>query len=284
LRKSIALFVTLIFLSIIVTLINSIFGVYDKFTAQNVFYKSIAQNSLIIKNIKDILSDISDDINSNEDLDMLFQRYKLNYADTLLNIKISPLFDKININEISLTTQSPYIRKYLYDILEFYNVKDPEYFIDLIEDTIDSDTEEKNAFSEIKLTNPEFPNGKIYSYKHFEKILKFYANERRDKNIFKIPWRKLIYFGEKKLYPIDCERIDKNIASYLGLVFNVYSCEEISRYEENKKIIEKLDIISFDKTHTYFIKTEINYNAQNIKIIYDVSSKKVINIGYDTIY
>ena len=153
------------------------------------------------------------------------------------------LFDKININEIALKKTKPFIKQYLLNILSTYNIKDPEYFIDLILDTIDSDKEERNAYSEIKLIDPSFPNGKIYSFKHFKKILKFYAQQRRDKDIFKIPWKKLIYFGDKKIYPIDCKRINKNIATFLGLVFEEYSCKEILNYDENKKLIKNLDII-----------------------------------------
>jgi len=284
LRKSIALLSALLFISIIIVIINSIYNIYTKFNEQNTIYKNITQNSLLIKDIKKFLSNVSDDINSSDDLDLLFSSFMLNINNTKLNITISPVFDKININEIALKKTKPFIKQYLLNILSTYNIKDPEYFIDLILDTIDSDKEERNAYSEIKLIDPSFPNGKIYSFKHFKKILKFYAHERRDEDIFKIPWKKLIYFGDKKIYPIDCKRINKNIATFLGLVFEEYSCKEILNYDENKKLIKNLDIISFNKKTPYFIKVTIHYDTENFKLIYDINSKKVIDLEYYPLY
>jgi len=281
LRKSIALLITLMFLSIVIVIIGSVFNIYDKLVKQSSFYKDIAQNSLIIRDIENILSNISNNINSTDDLNILFRTFQINLNDKIINVKISPLFDKVNINEL-LKKKS--VKRYIYNICEDYMLKDIQYFLNLLEDTIDTDLEERNYLSEIKLINKNFQNGKIYSYKHLKKIVQFYAQKTGDKNIFNIPWKKFIYFADNKVYPIDCDRLGEKKAKYLGLIFNMYSCKEIKRYEENKKIIKNLDIISFNKNKPYFIEIMINYDKQKIDIIYDLNSKKAINIEYSAVY
>jgi len=62
----------------------------------------------LTKDIKKFLSNVSDDINSSDDLDLLFNSFTLNIDNKKLNIIISPVFDKININEIALKNKTFY--------------------------------------------------------------------------------------------------------------------------------------------------------------------------------
>ena len=244
----------------------------------------MTQNSLLVKDTVEIMNKISKDINSSEDLNILFNNYSVNLHNIKITITVSPLLNKININEIALKQQKPYIVNFLINIAQYYNVQDPIYLTDLIEDTVDKDKDERNAYSEIVLENPSFVNGKIYSYEHFKQILTFYSEQRRDDSVFKIPWKKYIYFGSIRKTPVDCERLDKLTASFLGLVFDEYSCEEIKSFEENKKIIDSLDIITFNKKKPYPVKINIKYNNEHIKMIYDINYKKVEKLEYDPVY
>jgi hypothetical protein len=61
-RKSVALFLTLIFLTIILGVVGSIIGIYREISKSG-FEKNISQNSVLIINIKSILDNITKDLN-----------------------------------------------------------------------------------------------------------------------------------------------------------------------------------------------------------------------------
>ncbi len=277
-KKSIALLAVLGFIIIIIGLSTGILKLYEKFSSTS--YSYISQNSLILKNIKKTLNNALKEIN-NSDIQNIFTTYPPIVSkdeNFILNIEISPVNDKININNLIENNKTNiYILNTLSNILEYYEILDPLFFEDLLLDTLDLDTLERDAYSEIILYK-EFQNGTIYNYKHFKEILDYYANIKNDKNIYKIPWDKYIFFGDKKKYILDCNLIDKNLAKFIGLEFknDIISCENL--IENN--LTQNLNIKPFDKNNSYLIKVDTNYflNNQkyNLSFFYNTKTKKAI--------
>jgi len=272
-------------MTILLGIVGAIVGIYNKIS-QNSFEKDISQNSMLIMNIKDILDNISNDINGS-DIQKLYNTFPVSSSDGNFRalIQIKPLFDKIDINEYADKNRKKYIDRFLDNILEFYQLKDPILFKSLIEDTIDNDDIERVGDSEIKLKNPFFKNGKIYSYKHFKQILDYYSKTAEDKTVYKIPWKKLVYFGDGNEM-IDCNIIKSQVAKFLGLMYDEenLNCKSLQNDDENKDILKKLSIIPFNKKISYLVDIKINYNNENLNILYDINKKRIKDIKSSSIY
>ena len=280
-RKSIALFLTVIFITVIMAVLSGIFAVYQKFTKDS-FYKSISQNSILIKNIKSTLDNISKDING-IDIKNIFQTFPISSKDGNFRalITIKPMFDRVDINEIN---KNKYVKKYLESILEYYQTADPVLFESIILDTIDLDTKERVGGSEIVLNRAFFKQGRIYNYTHFKEILDYYVKLTNDKSVYKIPWQKLFIFGNGNSI-IDCNLISKTVAKFLGLQYNEnINCKSLNSFKENKNIIQNLNIIPFNKNIIYPIKINILYNKENLSLIYNINQKRIENIKNNILY
>ena len=279
-KKAIALFLTLIFITAIMAILGGIFAVYQKFTKDK-FYKNISQNSILIQNTKSILKTILKDINQSK-IQYILNTFPISSKDGNFRalIKITPLLNRVDINEIN---KNSLIKKYLENILEYYQTVDPIFFENLILDTIDKDKKERSGGSEIILKNPFFKEGKIYNYSHFKEILDYYVKFTNDKSVYKIPWQKLIFFGNGNSV-IDCNIMNKNVAKFLELKFNNISCKNLKSFKENSQIMQKLNIIAFNKNINYPIKINILYSDENLTLIYDINKQRIENIKSNILY
>jgi len=289
-RKSVALMITLFFLLSSIYILNVILKYYEKHSSQaKPVY--IGENSLIIKNTLQTFSKMSDQIKTSEDLQKIFTTVPLSSKEGKFRIlyTIEPLFNKIDINTFFFKNKiNPYIENYIDNILSYYQIKNPVLFKDLLLDTIDTDNKEREAYSEIILQNPYFQNGKIYNIKHLKQIEKHYYQITNDKNIFNIPWEKLVFFGNGQKHIIECNLLDKNVIKFLGLKYNNGITCKALQTAENNETIKNLNIIAYDENKSFWIKGEITYlinnQKQNIKIIYDIHNKKVISVESNPVY
>ena len=267
-RKSIALFLTLSFLTILLFILSLIFDVYQKETKQNFSY--IYQNSLNIKSILNILNKIDiKEINSSKDLKFIFKSLPISSKDGnfRLFIKIEPLFNRININKIVKNGKiNNSIYEYLQNILRYYNIKNSDMFIEYIIATIKGD----DLIKEIPYK--DYKKG-LFTKRKFQKLLNFF--KKYDKKITFIDWDKYLIF-EKKSY-LDCDLINKDVKKFLEIPQNS-NCKNINEYL-NKERLKELDIIPFNKQN--FL---INITLNSINIKYDLAKKKVISIENHPIY
>ncbi|ACM93391.1 hypothetical protein NAMH_0012 [Nautilia profundicola AmH] len=284
-KKSIALLITIFFLFIVLGIIGTILNLFDKYSSKENLY--ISQNSVILKQSLKTLSKLTEDIKTSKDLQKIFTTFSLSNKEGNFRIiyNITPIFNKIDINAIN--KKQIYLNDYLINILQYYNIMDPIFFINLIKDTIDKDKTEREGYSEIILKNPNFQNGKIYNYKHFKKILNYYFKITHDRNIFNIPWKKLIFFGNGNNHILECNFLTKDIVKFMGLTIDKPNCQNILT-NDNNQTINKYDIIEFTNNNSFWINVNIKYylNEQNytIDIVYDIHNKKVISIESHTIY
>jgi len=288
-KKSIALFVTISFLFIVVGILGTILYFSQKLTENKNFY--IAQNSVLIKGALETLGKITKEINSSDQLKAIFSTFPI--SDENGNFRavytITPLFDRVDLNSYLKNGKiNKTVDFYIDNILEYYEIQDPVFFKDLLLDTLDTDTEEREAYSEIILQNPDFQNGKIHSYEELYKIEKYYAKITEDKSIFEIPWKKLVFFGDGRKHIIECSLLNKKTAQFMGLVFEGKpTCKNILT-PQNKQMAEKFDIIEFNNTNDFWINVEIDYFYNElhhtIDIIYNIHNKKVVSVESDPVY
>ena len=284
-KKGIALLLTLGFIAILSALIAFVLSltnrVYDE--VNSVHIKN--QSSILFSDVKKLLDSYSDQIENDNDLTN-FLRGAPPFYDTKsklgLNVEITPLNNRININSILIDKKTDKnLIQFLRNVCEKYNILDPNFFISLILDTIDKDSLEREALSEISLQNLKYSNGAIYDMDQFTLLEKYYASTVQDKNIFKVPWKQLIYFGEKNSSILDCKRISKELAYLIGLDSENYTgCSNLNS-AENREISKKFNLKNFNKENNYYVLVKIYYQIAGIRdkisFIYNIKTKKVSN-------
>lgn len=289
-RKAVALFWAITFLLLILVLMASILGIYTSY--QKKFPPDIAQNSLLIRSVTKILDRTVKDINDSDTLQALFGTYPLGSSDGdfVATVNLKPLSNKININTYALKGINPYIDLFLTNLLRYYEIQDPQFFKDLLRDTLDKDLNEREGESEIRLYDPNFANGAIYSWRHFYKILDYYAQKRDDKTIFAVPWKELIYLGplqEESI--IDCNLLSQNIVQFLSLKHHTsIDCRNLRKFPENRAIMQALHIEPYEQGKNFWIAVDIIYHhhtqEENITLKYDLKTKKVQEIASNPLY
>ena len=288
-KKSVVLLIVLGFIVVLLTISGYLLNIYNKYIHSNNI--DITQDRLIIKDIKSILDTNLRDINGSDITNIFIAYPPIIENDFRLDIEISPIFNRININNYLINKKiDQNIDDMFTNLLSFYQVTEPILFKDLILDTLDLDTQEREGESEIISSNPNFQNGAIYNKKEFREILDYYATKAQDKSVYNIPWDKYIFFGKRSQKNIiDCNLIDKNLANFIGLQSNydIITCKNIQN-DDNKKILKAFNIQKFSHNIEYWINVDINYtknsNKHNLTMVYDIKSKKVIKIEKSTIY
>ena len=278
-KKGIALLLTLSFLIISLSIIGSVFLLYKKLTNNNFEY-SIAENSFIIESVSSKLKNIK--FNSSNDVDKLFfYKFSLEKNEFKVFVSFSPVFDRINLNNILRNNKlNDSMMNFLDLIFDKYNIEDSEFLKALILDTIDTDKEEREDKSEISLYEP-FENGQIYNQKQFQKIIDYYYNITKDKNIYKIPFKDIFSFNA--IYYTDCNHLSYDIKNILG----VQSCSDLKSLYD-KKFLRNLNIHSFNKKAPYYVWVNVvyfRYDKQfKIRFLYDIVNKKILKIDKKLVY
>jgi len=285
-KKAIALMIVLGFITLIISLLISIYAIYDKYSNNN-FEKTISQDSIIIHNITPILNNLSKKIKNDDDLKRICGKYPniLINDNIKMDVEITPLFNRININQFS--TKNIGINKFLDNIFDVYNISNIDFFKNLLLDTIDTDDKKREFNTEIKFENPYFQDGGIYSYKHFKMILNYFVKNTKDYNIYKVPWKKLFYFKTIKTNFIDCNFINKEFIKILGLDIENINCNTIKE-NIDKQLLKELAIIPFKTKNPFYLEITVKYYLNNIEsilyFIYDIKTKKVISFEKHPIY
>jgi hypothetical protein len=262
-KKSVTLFVTLLFIMAATFIVSQILNTYKK--ATSVSFEFIAQNTKIIQNIKTALKNTD----FNQTLSFFNKPLFISSknGDFRAKIEIYPVCT-ININDYLIKGKINKNIDALFDFLaDKYNIGDIIYLKDLILDSIDSDDKERSAYSEIKLQNPAFQDGGIYTYADFMQILEYYSKKAHDKSVFKIEWKKYFNFKKTQLFK---ECADKNIINL------------------NDQNITNFNIITYDaNVSSFIVGIKIAYvlrSSQKMNVFYDIKQKKVIDIEENPLY
>jgi hypothetical protein len=204
-----------------------------------------------------------------------------------LKIEVNSYADKININKLKKFKKSS--KKTIYDIiltiLTSYAVADPQYFISIILDSIDSDNKEIVFGSEIVNYDNNFEDGLIKSMVQFRQIILYYYTQTNDEHIFSIKWEDFIRFSGNG---IDINYIHPLLLSYIldlstedvNSILKNRPIENISLFfdKEQVKILKDLNIKSFIPTVKCNVFIDVLDQQSNAEFIYDLSTKKVRDV------
>ncbi|MDF1875399.1 hypothetical protein JHD48_06605 [Sulfurimonas sp. SAG-AH-194-I05] len=236
-----------------------------------------------------------------------FDEFMIFYASQMaipLNLGDSNIFFKLDSNQkniglnslINASIKDNIISDQFIFLLLQYKIQNPEFFLDLLKDTVDIEKndaleESRNASdSEIIIEYPIFRNGKIYNKIHLDMIIDYYFKETGDPEIYNFPFEKLFSFED---YPIDLNFISLEI---MGILFEDLNGYTITTINENEFVYEEMEDVPFDAyyrkkidkgilgqsftTKTKFLKIQITliYLEQfesKISFKYDITSKKI---------
>ncbi len=303
-RNGIVLMMTLGFIAVITAMILWSVSISKSRFDKVVELEHENQFNVVFQDFSKLITKI--DINSSEALEM-FLAMKLpplpeEKTKIALGFDPTSLMDKLNINYIlhslvvhetntTNANQDPFLRRPLEKFFAHFELSDPLTLIDFCLDTVDLDDMERASYSEIANEDFDFRQGKIYSFKHFQKIQNWYYKSTQDENIFKITkleFEKYFYFGEpKERLLLDCEGESvKNAMSLLVEDEMVITPESDFCQESNTTSMLLLkniyNISQFANKKKYLVKCLLNLDLDNdlreISFDYDVSSKRISNI------
>ncbi|MDF1881902.1 hypothetical protein JHD50_11440 [Sulfurimonas sp. MAG313] len=164
-----------------------------KISAENKFR---VQSAVLMVDGVNLMRSLENDIKGNPDAFILLvqsaQELPLQVGEVDMILRIRPLNAKFNINRYERDKHFEKIYAYLLE----YEVQRPGYILDIIEDSLDEDKDEKQYGSERVLYDPFFLQGEnsIKDNSVFLKLLDVYAKETKDINIYKVPWSDWIDF------------------------------------------------------------------------------------------
>ncbi len=274
-KKSIVLFTTLLMIMALMS-VMMIFLNSTKETQNNITREyALIQTNSIMSNLSQYFNNIK------FDEDTIFYGSKMPFSLPLGNSDIKFTIDSnqkyLNINQLIISMKNKDNIEYTNFIsyLYRYKLRDPDFFIDILLDTIDNDTFEKNSGSgsEIVLENPIFRNGKIYNQKHFQIILDYYFSKTEDKAIYDIPFENLISFNSSLL---DINFANKDIINIFFYDADQFSLNMVSKHG---KIYEKFKDLPFDKSYLKELKKaryghNITFKTIVIKVVVDLKYKE----------
>ncbi|MEA1956667.1 MAG: hypothetical protein U9N02_09290 [Campylobacterota bacterium] len=224
--------------------------------------------------------------------------YPINLGQSDVTVEIDSAQKTININSlISDSLKNNITSDKFIDLLIDNKIKEPIFFLNLLQDTIDKDDQSRNN-SEIILEYPTFRNGKIHNSIHFKQIIDYYFSKTGDANIYDFKYEEIFNFTSNS---IDMNFISMDAMELLFDDANHYILETISKHEE---IYEKLDDLPFDSyymkkvkagklgqsfmTETQLINMKISINhkgnfTSHISVLYNIKSKNILEYNVDKI-
>ena len=248
-RPAVALMLTLFMLlamsaalSITMELFQKSFKTYNANTFR-------VQSAVLMVDVVSIMKSLVKDIgDSPEAFDVLVQssaELPFSFGNVDMIVRIHPKNSKFNINHY--TREKHYEKIYSY-LLE-YEILRPEYILDMIEDSLDEDSDEMQYGSERVLYDPFFIQGKIVDEVQFNKLIDAYVKETKDISIYKIPFHDWISFDDtfvdEKYMTVELQRVletaggrSSELSDFtdMGENSSELSCEVFLRQEDAQSI------------------------------------------------
>ncbi len=284
-KKGIVLFVTLMMIMLLLSVIN-IFLNKTRESKDNVTYENaLIQTNLIVQDLLLYLKKIKFD----EDIIYFAAKapFPLGFDHSNVVVKIDSAQKYLDINTLTSDSVKNNITagKFI-SLLYKYNISQPEFFLNILQDTIDDDINEKNTGleSEIILSIPTFRNGKIYNEIHLNSIIDYYFDKTADEAIYNFPFNKVFSYSSNS---IDLNFVSMDVLDILFDDANSYVLEIIS---EHKKVYDTLDDLPFDDYYTkklkkgvlgHTISTQTKLLKINMDFNYKTQFKSSISFEYD---
>ena len=202
-NKAFALFITLAIVAAISVAIYINLKNIDNYSKKVEKEIDFIQFNKNILDIEKIIKGALDKVEDKDSLDLLYSMpFDVNGSNVDKNIgsfsiSFVPFCNKINLNLLynaEKKKENKQVEKVIREILEAFSVEYPGFFIDILLDTLDQDSLERSADSEVLLKYPDFLNGHIYNYEQLKFMVDYYATITEDKNIYSVPFQDLFGF------------------------------------------------------------------------------------------
>jgi len=198
-------------------------------------------------------------------------------------IDISSGAEVININ--NLASNDTVKNKALFDLLQAllleYRVANSNFFMNILLDAIDEDSDERSYLSEVKLKSDVFTDGGIKSKEAFTYLLDYFVANGGDAKIYTIPWFDIIGFWGTQT---DINYIKEPLFDLIKKEYTLHSLERgdiITDYKDlqlaaaDQKKLEDLNIVPFApkilcKISLFYLKQE-----KSLEFLYDTNLTKV---------
>ncbi|KIM12019.1 MAG: hypothetical protein KU37_04055 [Sulfuricurvum sp. PC08-66] len=312
-KKGIALLITVGFIALIMAVVLGTLTLLQEDGAQTQKIRGLAQTQRVIANIDGVLDELTREIKKPSDLELFLASVPPTIPSDdgrfILDIAITSLHDRINLNSIVIDSNNSYdngqigekYRSFLTAMLEEHEVRNPDFMIALLLDTLDSDDAESTAMGERKLYMPTFSDGGIDTMAILGQLVDYYALEQKDERIYDVPWEKYFYFGPHEPTLLDCNTFesfdltnhdDKSIARFINMESNVFfeppyenNCSEKSEGNISETINGyNIGLFSSSVPH-YYLQVNIAYELAGQKgafsALYDLKTKRLRNIVID---
>lgn len=207
-RNAIALLITLALVGVITALIAVSSAILEHAYKRIHNKQLLVQSNVMFNHFMELFKSNSADVSDPFTLE-LFLMVPLSFQSEATGLKLEATFESAatapNINhlikDINQTNAEPQVAyaDYLDRILAIYDVSDRILLAALIEDTLDTDHEERVPGSEIALSDPFFIEGKIHDINHLLQVIEVYKLQTKDTQVDNIAWKKLFVFDGDKV-------------------------------------------------------------------------------------
>lgn len=168
---------------------------------KNAFSQSVSLG--IVSDLERQLPSLLSVITGAEQLDLAMRlplQLESKKGDFMLKARLTSTYSRLNINALmdpDGKINEHYVAVWM-RLFALHPISNPEVFLNLVFDTLDTDRAERGIDTEIGLTRPDFKNGVIANAAQFNCILERYIEITRDTEVLSIPWNLYIgYAGDK---------------------------------------------------------------------------------------
>ncbi len=290
-RKAIALLMSILAIIALTELLYMALSLVKKPFTYAKEEKDELQHIMLLKDISSLLPNFLKDINSSEDLSILYNTpLSLNADNNItVDIHLSPAAFGFDVNSLSPVSSLAKKRvELLRDILSSNDISlvDPDFFIAILQDSIDKDKIERMPGSEIVLYDHNFQNGRI-NKTSLLKIVDYYASQRGDPNVYKLLKTGILStnviemdlnYVKKEIKDVIIPRClpDKDYISNSSKVINNF--KELDLTAKEKSCLNELDVSFF----VPIVECQAILNAQKVgSIIYNIKDKKVLDFVFE---
>ena len=297
-RNGVVLFVTLmmilLLMSVVSVFLNKTKESKDKVTT--IF--AMNQTNAIMHNLLSYISEVELD-----EYAIFFASQTaipLNFGESNVFFRLESAQKLINLNGLIRASMKDNLVSDTFVLLLLrYKIQEPGFFLNLLKDTVDEDTENRDSTaSEIILEYPTFRNTKIYNEIHLSQIVDYYFKETGDMSIYEVPFDTLFTFTDSS---IDLNFISLELMEILFDDINQYTLRTIDEYDD---IYEDIEDMPFDayyrkkiqkgmlgqsfttKTQILNIEITLLYLSQfesKIHFKYNIKSKKIFDYEIDEV-
>lgn len=293
-RAGIVLLITLFFIVLITLLIGENFKTTQKQFENSTKLNFLTQSNLLLLDLERAFQKSVANIGNRDDLNVLLNM-PFDFSDKSSDIDFSLKFKsaqnglhfgRLNDNNDTIAEMYQEVLGY---ILRDANVYDPMFFIALLQDTYDKDTEERIFGSELSLRDNRFRNGSLDSKKQFDTILDFYAKEREDTNIYNISWDEIVSFRDREvdinyISPLLLRALLPTMPSYQATSLTtqkeelISSIDELDIYESQKERLKIFNVVSYGPSLECSVEFRLRDDILLADFIYNIGDKKIRDV------